>query len=81
MKKSRKEQILDLFKKNEQKINDFLKQKQNKNFVDLKNYKVLLGKKLSLLSSLLSEMDSKDPFRIVVETLQKEVEEKFYQKG
>ena len=47
---------------------------------DEKEKKMLIGKRLSLLTSLLSAMDEKDPFRGVVEILKKETEEKFYQK-
>lgn len=40
--------------------------------------KLFLGKKLSCLDMLLSEMGKKDPLKVIVEMLKKEVEEKFY---
>lgn len=76
----RMQNILDLLDKNEGKINDYFKQKKkDPDSVDPKRYKVLLGKKMSLLTSSLSEMDREDPFIKIVNMLHKEVEEKYYQ--
>jgi len=71
MEKNRKQQIFGYIEENEKRLKKCLEGKEKQ---------LLLGKKLSLLSALLSEMAEKDPFRIIVEMLKKEVEEKFYQK-